>query len=294
MVFIATDAGGVGLNLQNCDFMINMELPWNPAKLNQRIGRIHRIGQKSNKIHVVDMVMTGTIEEKIATGLGLKQDLFDAVFSGNASEVDFNRDGRSQFLNQINAMLAAMQKPLQNVPVETNKKPELDLDDPHYLNPQLLGDVEQRDEGYAPVVQENPNLEASIPHTSEESFATAESVGSVESPQSPVEVGFGEVDLNEEYQKDDLASGGGVANPNMRASGNSDSLSGMAERPTNEDPGNPTGQREQLQEVLSQGLMFLNTLARMSTGKSLFVPGASNPIEIDPDTGEVFMRFKLG
>ena len=48
MVFLSTDAGGVGLNLQNTDCLINFELPWNPAKLNQRIGRIHRIGQKSS------------------------------------------------------------------------------------------------------------------------------------------------------------------------------------------------------------------------------------------------------
>ncbi|MFW5715216.1 MAG: SNF2-related protein [bacterium] len=63
MVFLFTDSGGVGLNLQNTDCLINFELPWNPAKLNQRIGRVHRIGQKSESINVIN----------------LKQELFDAV-----------------------------------------------------------------------------------------------------------------------------------------------------------------------------------------------------------------------
>ena len=56
---------------------------------------------------------------------------------------------------------------------------------------------------------------------------------------------------------------------------------------------NTAVQREQLQTVLNQGLAFLNTLSQMSTGKALFTPGASNPIEIDAETGEVVMRFKL-
>ena len=44
-VFLSTDAGGVGLNLQLADTVINLELPWNPAVLEQRIARVHRMGQ---------------------------------------------------------------------------------------------------------------------------------------------------------------------------------------------------------------------------------------------------------
>ncbi|MGR5962973.1 helicase-related protein [Bacillus paranthracis] len=45
-VLIATEAGGEGINLQFCSHMINYDLPWNPMRLEQRIGRIHRLGQK--------------------------------------------------------------------------------------------------------------------------------------------------------------------------------------------------------------------------------------------------------
>ena len=44
-LFLSTDAGGVGLNLQHATVVLNMDLPWNPAVLEQRIGRVHRLGQ---------------------------------------------------------------------------------------------------------------------------------------------------------------------------------------------------------------------------------------------------------
>ncbi len=54
-VFFSTDAGGVGLNLQAAFAVINFEPPWNPARLEQRIGRVRRLGQ-SRSVHVVHML----------------------------------------------------------------------------------------------------------------------------------------------------------------------------------------------------------------------------------------------
>src|SRR4030042_452326 len=78
-VFLSTDAGGLGLNLQNADVVINFELPWNPAKLNQRIGRIIRIGQKSKSVNIINLISKGSIEENVAAGIEMKQELFDAA-----------------------------------------------------------------------------------------------------------------------------------------------------------------------------------------------------------------------
>ncbi len=104
LVFLSTDAGGVGLNLQNCDLLINVELPWNPAKLNQRIGRIHRIGQTSEKINVINLLSRNSIEERILASLSMKQDLFNAVIDGTADAVDFSREEQNRFLEQVRAM----------------------------------------------------------------------------------------------------------------------------------------------------------------------------------------------
>ncbi len=102
-VFLSTEAGGSGLNLQVADILINFELPWNPAKKNQRIGRIDRLGQKSEKLTIFNFITTESIEERIATGLLVKQNLFDSVLNeGSTSDwVDFTEKGRGQFLQQM-------------------------------------------------------------------------------------------------------------------------------------------------------------------------------------------------
>jgi superfamily II DNA/RNA helicase len=102
-IFLSTEAGGSGLNLQVADTLINFELPWNPAKKNQRIGRIDRIGQKSNKLTIYNFITRNSIEQKIASGLLVKQSLFDGVLGDNANTnfVDFSTKGRSQFIQQL-------------------------------------------------------------------------------------------------------------------------------------------------------------------------------------------------
>ncbi|MDR1135079.1 MAG: DEAD/DEAH box helicase [Clostridiales Family XIII bacterium] len=102
-VFLSTEAGGAGLNLQIADTLINFELPWNPAKKNQRIGRIDRLGQKSNKLTIYNLITRDSIEQQIAAGLLVKQNLFESVLDGGnkTDYVDFSSKGRSQFIDQL-------------------------------------------------------------------------------------------------------------------------------------------------------------------------------------------------
>ncbi len=78
MVFISTDAGGLGLNLQAASFVINLDLPWNPARVEQRIGRAHRIGQ-TNPVNVINMIAQNTIEQRVLDVLYRKQELFEEI-----------------------------------------------------------------------------------------------------------------------------------------------------------------------------------------------------------------------
>ena len=91
-VFLSTDAGATGLNLQSASYVINLDLPWNPAVLEQRIGRIYRIGQRRN-IQVINLVAAGTIEERMLDKLKFKTDLFDGVLNGGEDNV-FLEDGK--------------------------------------------------------------------------------------------------------------------------------------------------------------------------------------------------------
>ncbi len=84
-VFISTDAGGVGLNLQNASVLINLDVPWNPAVLEQRIARIHRLGQ-SEKVQVILMVTSDGYEGRVMELVQNKQNLFDNVISEDAEE----------------------------------------------------------------------------------------------------------------------------------------------------------------------------------------------------------------
>ncbi|MEW9500403.1 DEAD/DEAH box helicase [Jeotgalibacillus marinus] len=74
-VLIATEAGSEGLNLQFCRYMIHADIPWNPMKLEQRIGRIHRIGQQED-VEVIYLLNRNTIEERIWHILQEKVSLF--------------------------------------------------------------------------------------------------------------------------------------------------------------------------------------------------------------------------
>lgn len=77
-VMIATEAGGEGINLQFCHHLINYDLPWNPLRLEQRIGRIHRIGQH-NDVNIYNLIVNDTIEDHIVTLLYEKIHLFEHV-----------------------------------------------------------------------------------------------------------------------------------------------------------------------------------------------------------------------
>jgi SNF2 family DNA or RNA helicase len=114
-VFLSTEAGGAGLNLQAADILINFELPWNPAKKNQRIGRIDRLGQKSTKLTIYNLISRNSIEQQIAAGLLVKQSLFEGVLSRNSSlsYVDFSTKGRSQFIQQIEALINRQEQPAE-------------------------------------------------------------------------------------------------------------------------------------------------------------------------------------
>ncbi len=87
-VFLSTESGGLGLNLQAASVVIHLDLPWNPARLEQRNARADRIGQ-TRTVHVVTLVAEDSIESRIERLLESKREIFDAVFRADgAAEVD--------------------------------------------------------------------------------------------------------------------------------------------------------------------------------------------------------------
>ncbi len=218
-IFLSTEAGGAGLNLQVADTLINFELPWNPAKKNQRIGRIDRLGQKSNKLTILNFITRDSIEQQIASGLLIKQNLFDGVLDGASTTnyVDFSSKGRSQFIQQLEEFIT-----------ETEK---ISTDETELAEVAVLAE---------------PTVNSSETLTLQE-----------------------DIDPTEELFEDEPV-------------------------PETKNPDQPVVTEEKAREaeqVMNSGMQFLAGLFKMSTGKDLGLTGQS--IEINKETGEVVMKFKL-
>jgi len=116
-VLFSTDAGGVGLNLQRAaSCVVNLELPWNPAVLEQRIGRVHRLGQKQ-PVQVYNLVSEQGIEARIANLVDDKQALFSGLFDDKSNELKFSGSGR--FLDRVERLVEPVQAPDLGEPDET-------------------------------------------------------------------------------------------------------------------------------------------------------------------------------
>jgi superfamily II DNA/RNA helicase len=107
MLFITTNAGATGLNLQAANTVINVDLPWNPAVLEQRIARAHRMGQK-RPVQVFLLVTTDTLEENILATLSAKHQLSLAVLDpdADASQVDM-ATGMEELKRRMEILLGA-------------------------------------------------------------------------------------------------------------------------------------------------------------------------------------------
>jgi superfamily II DNA/RNA helicase len=106
-LFVSTNAGATGLNLQAANTVINVDLPWNPAVLEQRIGRVHRMGQR-RPVQIFLLVTEDTLEEGLLGTLSAKQALFLAALDPetNVTEVDLS-SGMDELKRRLEILLGA-------------------------------------------------------------------------------------------------------------------------------------------------------------------------------------------
>lgn len=106
-VFLSTDAGAAGLNLQHATLLVNLDLPWNPALLEQRIGRIHRMGQK-RPVQIVNFVAKGTIEEGMLGVLAFKRSLSAGILDCGESEIALGGSRLNRFMKEVETITGQM------------------------------------------------------------------------------------------------------------------------------------------------------------------------------------------
>lgn len=103
-VFLSTDAGGVGLNLQSASLLINLDVPWNPAVLEQRIGRIHRMGQRAN-VRIINMVSAESIEERMLGVLQFKNSMAQGVLDPDGDDTIFMSESKfKKFMENVESL----------------------------------------------------------------------------------------------------------------------------------------------------------------------------------------------
>lgn len=106
-VFLSTDAGSTGLNLQHASTLVNMDLPWNPAILEQRIARIHRLGQL-RPVQVVNFVAKGSIEEGMLSVLAFKRSLSAGILDGGSGEISLGGSRLNRFMKDVENVTGRM------------------------------------------------------------------------------------------------------------------------------------------------------------------------------------------
>jgi superfamily II DNA or RNA helicase len=118
-VFLSTDSGSTGLNLQNASIVVNCDLPWNPARLEQRIARAWRKHQ-TKPVTVIHLVSEHTIEQRMLETLSSKQALADGILDmrGDLRTIRF-RGGKQAFLSRLEQLVSPAQKP--EAPVDRKK-----------------------------------------------------------------------------------------------------------------------------------------------------------------------------
>lgn len=114
-IFLSTDAGATGLNLQSASLLINLDLPWNPAVLEQRIARIYRLGQK-NPVQIINMVAKDTIEERMLATLAFKSNLAAGILDGGEDAVFIDNNKFDKIVETVDSVLGDQDAPAKSQP----------------------------------------------------------------------------------------------------------------------------------------------------------------------------------
>jgi SNF2 family DNA or RNA helicase len=163
-VFISTDAGGVGLNLQSAAWLINLDIPWNPGVLEQRIGRIYRLGQEKS-VNIINLVAQGTIEHNMLGVLQFKKSMAAGVLD-DGEDVIFMGDSKfKQFMASVETITRDTMGEVATIEPDEMEKPNVKHDEPEEIpaaaqgipeiEPVLPDDLDQPDDMPEPAPARN-------------------------------------------------------------------------------------------------------------------------------------------
>lgn len=287
-VFLSTDAGSTGLNLQVASTLINMDLPWNPAVLEQRIARIFRLGQEK-PVQIINLVSKGSIEEGMINKLRFKKSMFEGVLDGGADTVFVDESKFKKLMDDLTIVMEATPDAPEveyvDEEVEQEQKgktaTEASLDE-------VLADASEPDD------ESSVEQGASVNH---EPLAEHESSPEHEfSAEQEASAGHESL-ATHQSSEDQHPSVGHKSSAGQELSANHDSSQGQtATKAQDGAQSRPSSHHASPhpQQLVSQGVSFFSGLAETLKSAEATQQLVDSIVETDKETGETHLKIPVG
>lgn len=287
-VFLSTDAGSTGLNLQVASTLINMDLPWNPAVLEQRIARIFRLGQEK-PVQIINLVSKGSIEEGMINKLRFKKSMFEGVLDGGADTVFVDESKFKKLMDDLTIVMEA-----------TPDAPEVE-----YVDEEV--EQEQKGKTAAEASLDEVLADASEPddESSVDQGASLNHEPCAEHESSPEHEFSAEQEASANHEslathqssEDQHPSVGHESSAGQELSANHDSSQGQTATKAQEDAqSRPSSHHASPhpQQLVSQGVSFFSGLAETLKSAEATQQLVDSIVETDKETGETHLKIPVG
>lgn len=287
-VFLSTDAGSTGLNLQVASTLINMDLPWNPAVLEQRIARIFRLGQEK-PVQIINLVSKGSIEEGMINKLRFKKSMFEGVLNGGADTVFVDESKFKKLMDDLTIVMEA-----------TPDAPEVE-----YVDEEV--EQEQKGKTAAEASLDEVLADASEPddESSVDQGASLNHEPCAEHESSPEHEFSAEQEASADHEslathqssEDQHPSVGHESSAGQELSANHDSSQGQTATKAQEGAqSRPSSHHASPhpQQLVSQGVSFFSGLAETLKSAEATQQLVDSIVETDKETGETHLKIPVG
>ena len=287
-VFLSTDAGSTGLNLQVASTLINMDLPWNPAVLEQRIARIFRLGQEK-PVQIINLVSKGSIEEGMINKLRFKKSMFEGVLDGGADTVFVDESKFKKLMDDLTIVMKA-----------TPDAPEVE-----YVDEEV--EQEQKGKTAAEASLDEVLADASEPddESSVDQGASVDHEPSAEHESSPEHEFSAEQEASADHES--LATHQSSEGQHPSAEHGASAVQGSAANHDSSQGQTATKAQEGAQsrpsshhasphpqQLVSQGVSFFSGLAETLKSAEATQQLVDSIVETDKETGETHLKIPVG
>ena len=296
-VFISTDAGSTGLNLQVASTLINLDLPWNPAVLEQRIARIFRLGQE-RPVQILNLVSKNSIEEGMIAKLRFKTSMFEGVLDGGADSVFINKDKFKKFMEDISCIMDDTPEPPVMEYIDEETEETATADSAAKGNAEKDSDAPGDDVMTDDTLPKDAEMPAKEPPVAEDGESPCAHPGDSSSWHD----GTGKSDrAHMDGTHMDGHPQPETGNPQKADNGTASADSGQEgagnHSPSSSDPHSHTSSASAApgspQHLISQGLSFFNGLAETLKSPEATRQLVESIVDVDKETGETNIKIPV-